>query len=102
MLALIPLRPMSKSLRVLAALLTYPDAQMRDHLCEMRTLLVDEDAATPSRRAAPGRSASAGSQCPPNCIQMRYFPCRFSSTCERSWLTTRTPSRVRAASSSTR
>ena len=45
-----PARPMRKSLRVLAALLTYPDAQMRGHLPEMRALLRDEAAVAPSRR----------------------------------------------------
>jgi len=43
-------RPMSRSLRVLAALLAYPDAQMRRHLPEMRDLLDDEAAVSPSRR----------------------------------------------------
>ena len=43
-------RPMSKSLRVLAALLGYPDAQMRAHLPEMRELLRDERALSYSRR----------------------------------------------------
>ena len=43
-------RPMSKSLRVLAALLAYPDAQMRGHLPEMRGLLLDEAAVSQSRR----------------------------------------------------
>ena len=42
-------RPMSHSLRVLAALLTYPDAAMRGHLQQMRQLLVTE-AAVPSAR----------------------------------------------------
>jgi nitrate reductase molybdenum cofactor assembly chaperone NarJ/NarW len=37
-------RPMAKSLRVLAALLMYPDAPMRSHLPEMRELLHDEGA----------------------------------------------------------
>jgi len=37
-----PLRPMTKSLRVLAALLGYPDAAMRSHLPEMRGLLRGE------------------------------------------------------------
>jgi nitrate reductase delta subunit len=41
---------MSKSLRVLAALLAYPDARMRGQLVEMRAVLVDEDAVTLSRR----------------------------------------------------
>jgi nitrate reductase molybdenum cofactor assembly chaperone NarJ/NarW len=45
-----PLRPMAKSLRVLAALLGYPDAQMRAHLPEMRSLLRDERAVPDSRR----------------------------------------------------
>ena len=42
--------PMSRSLRVLATLLAYPDAQMRRHLPEMRDLLDDEAAVSPSRR----------------------------------------------------
>ena len=46
-----PLRPMSSSLRVLAALLGYPDARMRECLPEMRRLLVDEGALSDSRRA---------------------------------------------------
>jgi nitrate reductase delta subunit len=44
-------RPMSASLRVLAALLAYPDAPMRSHLAEMRDLLAAENAVSPSRRA---------------------------------------------------
>ncbi len=40
---------MEKSLRVLAALLSYPEAQMRSHLGEMRALLQDERAITASR-----------------------------------------------------
>lgn len=42
---------MEKSLRVLAALLGYPDAQMRGYLGEMRSLLRDERAITASRLA---------------------------------------------------
>ena len=49
MFAVNPLRPMMKSLRVLAALLGYPDARMRGHLPEMRGLLRDERAISPSR-----------------------------------------------------
>ena len=49
MFAANPLRPMMKSLRVLAALLGYPDARMRGHLPEMRELLRDERAISPSR-----------------------------------------------------
>lgn len=49
MFALNPPRPMTKSLRVLAALLGYPDARMRGHLAEMRDLLRDERALAPSR-----------------------------------------------------
>ena len=44
-------QPMSGSLRVLAALLGYPDAQLRSHLPEMSELLRDEQAVAPSRRA---------------------------------------------------
>ncbi|MDO9315719.1 MAG: nitrate reductase molybdenum cofactor assembly chaperone [Burkholderiaceae bacterium] len=43
-------QPMSRSLRVLAALLGYPDAQLRSHLTEMGELLRDEQAVSPSRR----------------------------------------------------
>ena len=45
------MRPMAKSLRVLAALLGYPDAQMRSFLPEMRELLRAEGALAPSRLA---------------------------------------------------
>ena len=44
-------RPMSRTLRVLAALLAYPDAQLRGHLPEMRDVLTVEGAVSPSRRA---------------------------------------------------
>jgi nitrate reductase delta subunit len=44
------LRPMSRSLRVLAALLSYPDARMRGHVPEMRALLAEDAAVSPSRR----------------------------------------------------
>ena len=50
MFALNSPRPMSKSLRVLAALLAYPDAQMRGHIPEMRDLLVDEAVVSQPRR----------------------------------------------------
>lgn len=50
MFALNSPRPMSKSLRVLAALLAYPDAQMRGHISEMRHLLVDEAVVSQPRR----------------------------------------------------
>lgn len=43
--------PMERSLRVLAALLGYPDAQMRRYLGEMRALLRDERAIAASRLA---------------------------------------------------
>ena len=43
--------PMSKSLRVLSALLSYPDARLRQHLPEMRDLLHNERAIAPSRLA---------------------------------------------------
>ena len=42
--------PMSSSLRVLAALLGYPDARLRGFLPEMRALLNDEGAVSPARR----------------------------------------------------
>ena len=50
MFALNPPRSMGTSLRVLAALLGYPDARMRNHLPEMRDLLCDEHALSHSRR----------------------------------------------------
>ncbi len=43
-------RPVSKSLRILGALLAYPDARLRAFLPEMRGLLAEEDAVSPSRR----------------------------------------------------
>ena len=49
MFALNPARPMTKSLRVLAALLGYPDAPLRGHLPEMRDLLRDERVISQSR-----------------------------------------------------
>jgi nitrate reductase delta subunit len=42
---------MSKSLRVLAALLAYPTARTRAHLPEMSEVLADEGAIDPSRRS---------------------------------------------------
>jgi nitrate reductase delta subunit len=51
MLALNSLRLMKKSLRVLAAVLGYPDGQLRSDLPEMRALLQDERALSPSRLA---------------------------------------------------
>ncbi len=51
MLGLNTARPMANSLRVLAALLGYPDAQMRVHLPEMSELLRDERALSSSRLA---------------------------------------------------
>ena len=50
MFALNPPAPMSHSLRVLSALLMYPDATMRSHLPEMRDLLRDEGAVSHARR----------------------------------------------------
>ena len=44
-------RAMSKTLRVLAALLGYPDAVLRGHLPEMAQLLHDEAALSQARRA---------------------------------------------------
>lgn len=51
MFALNSQRPMTKSLRVLAAVLGYPDAQLRSDLPEMRDLLQDERALSQSRLA---------------------------------------------------
>ena len=50
MLTLNPPKPMAKTLRVLAALLGYPDAQLRADLPEMSELLTIEAALAPSRR----------------------------------------------------
>jgi nitrate reductase molybdenum cofactor assembly chaperone NarJ/NarW len=46
-----PTRPMSKTLRVLSALLDYPDAEMRSYLPEMRGLVQAEGALSQARRA---------------------------------------------------
>lgn len=51
MFTLNPLSPMTNSLRVLATLLGYPDAQMRGWLPEMRELLRAEATLSPSRHA---------------------------------------------------
>lgn len=51
MFALNTIRPSTKTLRVLAALLGYPDAQMRTFLPEMRELIHAEDALSQSRLA---------------------------------------------------
>jgi len=51
MFARTPPRPMSRTLRVLAALLAYPDAQLRGHLPEMRGVLTADGAVSPSRGA---------------------------------------------------
>jgi len=51
MLALNPPCPMSRSLRALAALLSYPDAQMRGHLLEVLDALAREQAVAPARLA---------------------------------------------------
>lgn len=60
-----PPQPISKSLRVLAALLGYPDAQLRSHLSEMSELLRDEQAVSPSRRAELDRLMDALRQADP-------------------------------------
>jgi len=54
MLALNSPRTMAHSLRVLAALLGYPDAQLRGHLAEMRELLRAERAVSAQRQAELG------------------------------------------------
>jgi nitrate reductase molybdenum cofactor assembly chaperone NarJ/NarW len=51
MFALNTPRSMSHSLRVLAALLGYPDAALRGHLAEMHNLLHAERALSPARRS---------------------------------------------------
>jgi nitrate reductase delta subunit len=51
MLTLNPPKPMAKTLRVLAALLGYPNAQLRADLPEMAELLAIEAALSPARRA---------------------------------------------------
>ena len=50
MFTLNPFRPMASTLRVLAALLGYPDARLRGFLPEMRELLRDEAALSNARR----------------------------------------------------
>ncbi len=44
-------RPFTKTLRILSAVLGYPDAGMRSHLPEMGELLRSEHALSPSRLA---------------------------------------------------
>jgi nitrate reductase delta subunit len=44
-------RPAGVTLRILAALLGYPDGQLRSHLPEMASLLKQENALKPARRA---------------------------------------------------
>ena len=51
MFAMNPPQSMAKTLRVLAALLGYPDAQMRSYLTEMRDLLTGERVLSPLRRS---------------------------------------------------
>ena len=51
MFAIHSIRPMAKTLRVLAALLGYPDAQLRCDLPEMRALMHAEGALPAARRA---------------------------------------------------
>ena len=51
MFTLNPPRAMSSTLRVLSALLGYPDEEMRRHLTEMRGLLQAESALSPARRS---------------------------------------------------
>ena len=51
MFTLNPPRPMAKTLRVLSALLGYPDTRMRGHLPEMRAVLKGEEAVSQARRA---------------------------------------------------
>ena len=50
MFAANPAPSMATSLRILAALLGYPDARMRGHLAEMRELLLEERSLSRSRR----------------------------------------------------
>ena len=50
MIATRTLQPMSKSLRVLSLLLTYPDDSVRKHLTAMKEVLRNECTLTPARR----------------------------------------------------
>ena len=50
MLALNSIQPVSKSLRLLSALLSYPDACLRAHLPEMREVVRAEPALSEPRR----------------------------------------------------
>ena len=51
MFAINPAQSMAKTLRVLAAVLGYPDARMRSDLTEMRDLLMGERVLSPLRRS---------------------------------------------------
>lgn len=50
MLAANSIQPMNKCLRLLSALLSYPDARLREHLPEMRAVVCDERSLPQSRR----------------------------------------------------
>ena len=50
MFAANPPRSMKTSLRVLAALLGYPDTGLRSHLAEMRELMLEDRVLSPSRQ----------------------------------------------------
>ena len=62
----------SITLRVLAALLGYPDAAMRAHLPEMRELLSAEDAVSPARREEIGRLMNLLQRADPLAIEAAY------------------------------
>ena len=62
----------SITLRVLAALLGYPDAAMRAHLPEMRELLSAEDAVSPARREEIGRLMNLLQRGDPLAIEAAY------------------------------
>jgi nitrate reductase delta subunit len=70
--ALNPARPLAKTLRVLSALLGYPDARMRHHLPEMRSLLYAEGALTQARFAEIGALMEALGRADPLAAEADY------------------------------
>ena len=72
MLNLIPTPTMSRTLRVLAHLLRYPDAELRAHLPELRDALRDERALVTSRLAEVDALIDRLGTLPPMAVESEY------------------------------
>ena len=72
MLNLLPTPPMSRTLRVLAHLLRYPDAELRAHLPELRDALRDERALVTSRLAEVDALIDRLGTLPPMAVESEY------------------------------